>query len=191
MNVYFISDLHLGHANILRIDNRPFSSIEEHDEVIMQNWNNRVHSNDEVWILGDISFYRVPRVVEILRLLNGKKRLCIGNHDGAYMKSAEFRGCFEEIGYYKKIHLGKKFGIICSHYPIPCFDMHRYGWLHLYGHVHNSPEWYKTMQMKSMIEQSGTLCRMYNVGCMIPGMDYIPRSYEEIIEFNETKRGVF
>ena len=189
MNVYFIADLHLGHENCLRFDNRPFSSIEEQDEIIIQNWNNRVHRNDEVWILGDIGFYRVDKIVRILNNLNGVKRLCLGNHDGHYMKKQEFKDCFEEVVTYKKIHLGKRFGIICSHYPIPCFDMHRYGWLHLYGHVHNSPEWYLTEQMKKMIEQSGTPCRMYNVGCMMPYINYIPRTYEEIIEFNE--RGVF
>lgn len=189
MNVYFISDLHLGHENCLRFDNRPFSSIEEQDETIIRNWNNRVHSNDEVWILGDIGFYRVDKIVRILKSLKGVKRLCLGNHDGHYMKKQEFKDCFEEIVLYKKIHLGKRFGIICSHYPIPCFDMHRYGWLHLYGHVHSSPEWYLTQQMKTMIEQSGTPCRMYNVGCMMPYIDYIPRTYEEIIQFNE--RGVF
>lgn len=188
MSIYFISDLHLGHENCLRLDSRPFSSIEEQDEVIVQNWNNRVKSNDEVWILGDVSFYRPGKTVEILKRLNGIKRLCRGNHDTAHLRKSEFRECFAEIVDYKKIHLGKGLGIICSHYPIPCFDMHRYGWLHLYGHVHNSPEWYITQQMKFMVEQSGTLCRMYNVGCMMPYINYTPRTYEEIIIANE--RGI-
>ena len=42
--------------------------------------------NDEVWILGDIGFYRVDKIVRILNSLNGVKRLCLGNHDGHYMK---------------------------------------------------------------------------------------------------------
>ena len=183
--VYFIADLHLGHANCIRFDNRPFSSIEEQDEIIIQKWNNRVHANDEVWILGDVSFYRPEKTVQLLSRLNGVKRLCRGNHDSANLRNAAFKACYEEVVDYKKIHLGKTFGIICSHYPIPCFDMHRYGWLHLYGHVHNSPEWYLTEQMKTMVEQSGTPCRMYNVGCMMPYIDYIPRTYEEILVAKE------
>lgn len=49
--VYFISDLHLGHRNILKLCNRPFSSIEEMDEIIIDNWNNKVHRDDTVYIM--------------------------------------------------------------------------------------------------------------------------------------------
>lgn len=44
--VYFTSDLHLGHRNILRLCDRPFASIEEMDEVLMDNWNRKVHRDD-------------------------------------------------------------------------------------------------------------------------------------------------
>lgn len=54
--IYFTSDLHLGHANVIRHCNRPFSSAEELDEVLIQNWNSRVTNNDTVYILGDLMF---------------------------------------------------------------------------------------------------------------------------------------
>lgn len=54
---YFISDLHFGHRNILRFDCRPFSTIEEHDEYLINQWNDTVGADDDVWILGDISWY--------------------------------------------------------------------------------------------------------------------------------------
>lgn len=52
---YFISDLHIGHTNVLSFDNRPFKSIEEHDEALIKNWNSVVGMDDDVYLLGDIS----------------------------------------------------------------------------------------------------------------------------------------
>lgn len=49
---YFISDLHLGHKNVLKFDNRPFINIEEHDKTIIDNWNSKVNDNDDVYVLG-------------------------------------------------------------------------------------------------------------------------------------------
>ena len=54
--VYFTSDLHLGHKNILRLCDRPFASIEEMDEVLMDNWNRKIHRDDTVYIMGDLMF---------------------------------------------------------------------------------------------------------------------------------------
>lgn len=55
MEIYFTSDLHLGHDNIIRFCNRPFSSVEEMNDRIIQNYNSIVHKNDLVYILGDFN----------------------------------------------------------------------------------------------------------------------------------------
>ena len=55
-NIWFTADLHLGHRAILRLANRPFSSIDQHDETIIENINKLVKSGDDLYILGDISF---------------------------------------------------------------------------------------------------------------------------------------
>ena len=52
--IFFTSDLHLGHENCIRLCNRPFSSIEEMDETLMENWNHKVTGTDTVYILGDL-----------------------------------------------------------------------------------------------------------------------------------------
>lgn len=52
---YFIADLHFGHKNCLSYDARPFTTIEEHDQALINNWNSVVCIDDDVWILGDIS----------------------------------------------------------------------------------------------------------------------------------------
>ena len=51
---FYISDLHLGHKNILAFDNRPFFSLEEMTETIISNWNSVVSKNDSVYVLGDM-----------------------------------------------------------------------------------------------------------------------------------------
>ena len=52
--IFYTSDLHLGHANVIRFDKRPFADVEEMDQYIITRWNNRVSEDDTVYILGDI-----------------------------------------------------------------------------------------------------------------------------------------
>ena len=54
--IFFTSDLHLGHKNIIRLCGRPFESVEEMDEILIDNWNKKIHRCDTVYILGDILF---------------------------------------------------------------------------------------------------------------------------------------
>ena len=71
MQTYYISDLHFGHVNALSFDNRPFKTIEDHDNTIINNWNNVVGIDDEIYILGDISWYNVTKTIEIFGLVRG------------------------------------------------------------------------------------------------------------------------
>lgn len=178
---FFISDLHFGHKNVLAFDNREFPSIEAHDEALIRNWNEAVGIDDDVWILGDISWHGPMKTVEILKRLNGVKHLCIGNHDYKLLRNQDVRACFAEITPYREIEVDGC-GVVLCHYPIPCYNKHFYGWIHLYGHVHNGMEWNMMKQvqyqMKALYDSP---CHMYNVGCMIPGMDYTPRTLQEIL----------
>lgn len=182
---YYISDLHFGHKNCLSFDNRPFLSIEENDETLISNWNNTVGVTDDVYILGDISWYNATKTIEIYHNLNGIKHLIIGNHDYGLIKNKDLQKEFVEITEYKKLELDNETTIILSHYPIPCFDKHYYGAYHLYGHVHNSFEWNMIENFKKQIvELYDKQCNMYNVGCMMSYMNYTPRTLREIIERN-------
>ena len=69
-NTLFISDLHFGHENILSFDNRPFKDIQTHDEYIINSWNDKVGIDDNVWILGDISWHNSTKTIEIFKQLN-------------------------------------------------------------------------------------------------------------------------
>ena len=183
MAYFFIADTHFGHENALAFDNRPFRTIEEHDKALIENWNNAVSRNDEVFILGDISWHNATRTNEIVSSLNGVKHLIVGNHDKKLLKNREFQSLFIEITDYKELSLSDKKGIVLSHYPIPCFNHHYYGWYHLYGHVHISFEWNMMERVKYEMEALyDKPCQMFNCGAMIDYMGYTPRTLEEILE---------
>lgn len=183
---YYIADLHFGHKNCLAFDNREFESVEDHDEALIQRWNNAVGIDDDVWILGDISWHNATKTIEIFNRLNGTKHLVIGNHDKKLLRNKDIQSLFVEIVDYKEIQIDETNGIVLSHYPIPCYNKHFYGWIHLYGHVHVSFEWNMMKQLQYQFRcLYGKRSRMYNVGCMVPGMDFTPRTIDEIIEMFE------
>ena len=188
---FFISDLHFGHNNVLKFDNRPYFTIKEHDEDLVGRWNTAVSREDTVYILGDVSWYDAEPTIDLLNRLNGSKNLIVGNHDQKLVKNRRFRDCFLDIADYKEISVSAGNAVhqlVLCHYPIPCFNRHFYGAYHLYGHVHNSFEWNMMEHFKAeMTQLYSKPCNMYNVGCMIPYMDYTPRTLEEIVCSNITR----
>ena len=183
---YFISDLHFGHKNCLAYDNRPFQDVDEHDKAIIENWNRVVGKDDDVYILGDISWHKTDKTIEFFEQLKGKLHLIIGNHDKKLLKNFKIRQLFVEVCEYKELYVDNKIGIVLCHYPIVCFKNHYYNWIMLYGHVHNSFEWNMTEdQRKMMKELYDKSCRCYNTGCMMEYMNYTPRTLDEILKYYE------
>ncbi|MCQ2077591.1 MAG: hypothetical protein MJZ20_11315 [Bacteroidaceae bacterium] len=165
-------------------------TIEEQDDEIIRRWNSVVADDDDVWILGDISWYSPEKTIQIFSRLKGNKHLCVGNHDQKLLKNNGVRDMFVEIVDYKELYLDKKHSIILCHYPIPCYKNHYYGWYHLYGHVHTSFEWNMMQKLQQeMRELYDMPSRMYNVGCMIDYMNYTPRTLDEILDSVEKKKG--
>ena len=186
---FFISDLHFGHKNALSFDNRPFVDITTHDNHLINQWNNVVGIDDDVYILGDISWYNSSKTIDIVKQLNGNKHLIIGNHDKKLLKNQELRNQFMEICDYKELHLDDGNLLVLSHYPIPCFNRHYYGSIHLYGHVHNSFEWNMMEHIKHEMEALYDCpCRMFNVGAMMSYIKYTPRTLEEILGLEKYER---
>ena len=99
-STFLIADLHLGHRNILKYENRPFTTLQEQDEVIISNWNNVVKKEYEVYVLGDVSFYPKDKTKEILSQLNGRKILVMGNHDRHHSPKYWFNAGFEIVSKY-------------------------------------------------------------------------------------------
>lgn len=180
---YYIADLHFGHKNALQYNNdNRFENIEEYDLTIIKNWNNIVGIDDDVYILGDISWHNSTKTIEIFKNLNGNKHLIIGNHDKRLLKNKQLRDLFVEITDYKELNYGRDLFMVLSHYPIPCFNKHYYGAYHLYGHVHNSKEWHFMEEVREKMQKEyGFPCLMYNVGVMMDYISYTPRTLDEII----------
>ena len=185
MKQFYISDTHFCHKNIVAFDGRPFVSVEEMNEELIERWNAAVSNEDHVYILGDFHWGKEPEWIEILERLNGQKTLILGNHDIAPQKSKRY---FADVKEYKVVDDNGRQVVLC-HYPLPCFRNHYYGWYHLYGHVHTSYEWNMMEHMRHLQEELYSIpCWMYNVGCMLPYMDYTPRTLDEIIAgYNQWK----
>ena len=158
---YYISDLHFGHKNILRLNNRPFSSIEEMDRAYINNWNEVVSSNDDVYILGDFA-YKSGDPVKYIQQLKGKKHLIIGNHDGSLLKNKSALSMFESIDYYLDIP-DENTRVIMFHYPILEWNGYFRNAVHLYGHIHNNT---KNDTHSIMIKRKNS----YNVGVYFRGI---------------------
>ena len=179
---YFIADLHFGHKNCLAFDNRPFKTIEQHDDYLIEKWNSVVEPDDDVYVLGDISWHSSTKTIEIFQKLNGRKHLIKGNHDGKLLKNRKLQAQFVEITDYKELYIDDKMSIVLCHYPIPCFKNHYYDWVHFYGHVHTGFEYNMMKNVKFQMENLyDKPCEMYNVGAMVPFMSYTPRTLDEII----------
>ena len=82
MTIFMTSDTHFSHRNIIHLgEGRPFSSIEEHDEALVENWNSKVRPDDTVIHLGDVAFGHREETLKTIDRLNGYKILIPGNHD--------------------------------------------------------------------------------------------------------------
>lgn len=98
-DIWFISDTHLGHENILKFTRndgtplRRFSSLEEMHHTILSNWNSVVKPQDKVYHLGDVAFR--DWALRLLKNANGHKRLILGNHDR--FKMSMYQEVFEKI----------------------------------------------------------------------------------------------
>lgn len=81
---FFTSDTHFGHQRIIELCNRPFDSVEEMNEVMIQRWNSVVKPTDTVIHLGDVALGKIAESLPLVGRLNGRKALVPGNHDRVF-----------------------------------------------------------------------------------------------------------
>lgn len=171
--IYYTSDLHLGHENIIRLCNRPYKDVDEMNKDIVYKWNKRVRPTDTVYILGDMFFkYQDIQFVKYtLNRLNGKKILIKGNHD-TFLKSMRWQDYFEEVVLYKEI--SDEGRMVCMfHYPVEEWNGYYRNSYMLYGHVHEN--------MKEIKKHN----RKFNVGVDVN--EFEPRTLDELIKLNTSK----
>lgn len=134
MALYFTSDTHFGHANILKYTDRGklWDSVEQMDEALIHRWNRVVQPPDEVFHLGDVSWHKEP--LGLLNQLNGRIRLVRGNHDHKKLLQC---GRFESIDSLMELKLSGRLIVLC-HYKLEVWNKSHHGSTHLYGHSHGT-----------------------------------------------------
>lgn len=140
MKTYITSDLHFGHANILKFNpaTRQYKDVDHMNAEMIREWNETVRPDDLVYILGDVAFCNANKATGIVRSLNGRKILVAGNHDSKLIKDAGFAACFEQIHQYLTINYNGT-RVSMFHYPIHEWDQCHRGAVHFHGHVHGKP----------------------------------------------------
>lgn len=158
---YFISDTHFGHRRIIDLCYRPFSTVENMDEHMIQEWNKVVTKDDTVVHLGDFAFYGKETVGKIVSRLNGKIELVLGNHDRGHSLTW-WRECGFHRVYDKPVVYDDYF--ICSHEPLAWPPA--YPFFSLHGHVHDRED------------MAPFTLKTFNVGVDVN--DFKPVSYADI-----------
>ncbi len=182
MNLY-ISDTHFGHRNVIDFDHRPFSSVEEMDEIMIKLWNGRVQPDDDVWFLGDFCHKSGKTPDLYLRRLNGKKHLILGNHDQPLYGNEKALSYFESVDQIARVEDTYKgpgmsspesvTAVLC-HYPILEWWHKHHGVWHIYGHIHTDTG--ETYQIISQFERALNAAAAIN--------SYTPVSFRELVENN-------
>lgn len=201
----YIADCHFFHDRICHeMDRRGFSGYEEMNEYMIAQWNQAVTAGDDVYILGDFCISRGEATAKILKRLNGKLHLIIGNHD-RYLQDKNFAATewFRSVESYREIHDNGR-TVILSHYPVFCYKgQYRQDpggnplTYMLYGHVHDTHDERlvhrfirETQSTKAKsrhsVEPALIPCNMINCFCMFS--DYQPKTLDEWINIDRLRR---
>jgi calcineurin-like phosphoesterase family protein len=180
-NIYFTSDQHFGHENIIRFAERPFKDVVEMEKELIRRWNETVPNSAHVFILGDFSFIgRIEYIKDIVNELNGFKHLIFGNHDhqNGFTRDSVI-SLFDSAQDYLEIQVNDNEmetpqRIILSHYPMLTWNQKLNGSWQLFGHIHSGPN---TIAAEAYLPLNMV---QYDVG--VDNNDYKPISYEEIKE---------
>lgn len=145
-NIFFTSDEHYYHTNILKYCNRPFRDIEEMNEALIREHNEVVKNTDKVYHLGDFTF-KSPRIAaNVFRRLNGEHYFIRGNHD-EWVFDNGLRESFKDIEHFKGIkdyeelkfgRNGEKIHLVLFHFPLLTWHKSHRGSIMLHGHTHSN-----------------------------------------------------
>lgn len=185
-----------------KMDCRGFASVEEMNEYMISKWNKKVRPNDEVVILGDLSWGNAEETNALLKRLRGKLYLIRGNHD-YFLDEKEFdKTRFGWIESYKELNDNRRKVVLC-HYPVMCYNgQYRVDGegnpktYMLYGHVHNTQDQRLLEQFQEITRNADTVgpdgkkrqipCNMINCFCMYS--DYEPLTLDEWIACDKNRK---
>lgn len=155
-NLWFTSDHHFGHTNIIKYCNRPFKDADEMDKELINRWNEVVGPDDDVWHLGDFTLQ--DNIDKYIERLNGNIYFVRGGHDQRWMERHFDDDLYTKTGkfHYRpsvfslEFDVGEKYPLVIAlcHYALRVWDRSHYGSLHLYGHSHgNLDPWPNSMDV--------------------------------------------
>ena len=161
--VFFIADLHLSHTNMAI--KRGFTTVEEHDEHIIEKWNSVISKRDIVYILGDITMEK-SAPYHLLDRLNGVKHVVLGNHD----RKQDVK---KLLGYVESVAGMIQYkGVMLTHCPIHPMELdYRFNY-NIHGHIHDK----QVME----IDRGGFLKDERYVCVSCERVDYTPKTLEEL-----------
>ncbi len=167
--IFYTADQHFGYAEVIEKAARPFASVEEMDEALINNWNAAVSDDDTVYLIGDIGGHCTPLPAEQLSRLRGHKHLIRGNHDTCIEEQQRLLDYFETVTDFLETDDGERHITMC-HYPLVYIQ----NGCMIHGHIHNmKKEGYRVLR---------DLPRVLNAGVDING--YRPVTLQQLIENN-------
>ena len=150
MTDFYTADTHFGHRMLVETGKRPWQTVDEMDEALINDWNATVNPKDRVFVIGDFSFYGRDKTPAILRRLRGQKFLVRGNHDS----SKTVKSCAGHWGWVRHHHVNRVDGesIVLSHCPYLSWPGMHHGHYHLHGHCHGHLRLPDTLQNARILD---------------------------------------
>lgn len=177
-DIFFTSDSHFSHANIINLCKRPFKDVNEMNEALIEKWNAKVKPNNEVYHLGDFAYRSGPELEDIVNRLNGRIYLIKGNHEKAVLSNSKIKSRFEWIKDYYELSINDKDAnngiqkICLFHYSQRSWNGSYRGAWHLFGHSHGNLD-----------EEPWGLS--FDIG--VDSNNFEPLSYQEVKNIMKTK----
>jgi calcineurin-like phosphoesterase family protein len=128
--IWFSSDWHCGHTNVLEFCNRPFDSLDNMHEQLVSNWNSVVQPDDTAYLLGDM-FWK-SNFLYLAHKMHGNLHLIVGNHDSTHVSDDRI---WQSTHHYLRLKVNEHRLILC-HYPIESWHGQQHKAIHLHGHTH-------------------------------------------------------
>ena len=175
-NIFFTSDTHFNHSNIMKLCNRPWYSVDDMNDYMIERWNSVTDKDSLIFHLGDFSWGN--KWMPILNRLNGRKILIMGNHDFKNKDSYAFEHGFEYVTQQMTIKIEHR-KVILNHYPLLCYggtyrkDEDKV--YQLFGHVHSGPYSENGLDNKRLINLFST---QYDVG--VDNNEFRPISWSQV-----------
>jgi calcineurin-like phosphoesterase family protein len=178
--IFYTSDQHFHHKNMLKFEpeSRPFKTVEEMDQALIDGWNSVVTPEDTVMVLGDFCFGTRDEVRALLGKLNGHKNLIIGNHD-RWLDNPIGHGAIPSglFGWLRPMAKIKDTGrdVILCHYPFAVWEKQHYGSYHVFGHIHSNKAGHHPLGV----------CQPNQFNAGVDVCELKPKTLDQLIEMNK------